>query len=120
MANTRKIWKFKNKTYICPGLITLDILKGKWKTSILFFIKCENVSRFNELLKIMAPINRGVLSRELNKLIKDGILTKETFRGYPLRTEYRFTPFGETLGDILMGIYQWGEDNADGKETKKF
>ena len=101
---------------MCPAIITSEILKGKWRTSILYVIIIEKVKNFGEILKSLTPMNRGVLSRELNALEKDGIINKKIISKSPLRTEYNLTPFGESLCNVLLAMYNWGSDNADSKE----
>ena len=45
-----------------------------------------------------------VLNERLLKLMRFGILAKETFAEVPPRVEYRLTPFGEQFGKLIDDV----------------
>lgn len=76
--------------YTCPLEIVHDIIKGKWKTIILFQMK-EGPKGLSELEHEIEGINQKMLLEQLRELIQFGLVEKKTFDGYPLRGEYSIT-----------------------------
>jgi len=46
---------FHDKTYHCPISMVMDLIGGKWKTVILYYLK-EESKRFNQLKRDMPDI----------------------------------------------------------------
>lgn len=93
---------------ICPLEIAVNSISGKWKIPIVWQIN-EGKKRPSEFLKGIANVDRRVLNKQLNEMIKDGILTKESFNELPLRVEYSLTEIGEKLIEILWQLNDWGK-----------
>ena len=62
---------FHDKTYHCPISMVMDLIGGKWKTVILYYLK-EQSKRFNELKRDMPDITEMTLSLQLKQLEKNG------------------------------------------------
>lgn len=80
--------------YTCPLEIVHDILKGKWKTIIIFSLRDKRCS-LSELERGIDGITQKMLLEQLKELKEFGIVDKHTFKGYPLNVEYFLTPRGE-------------------------
>ncbi len=78
-------------SYTCPLEIVHDIIKGKWKTIILFQLKYGN-STLTKLEHDIAGINQKMLLQQLKELQEFGLVGKQSFHGYPLHVEYFLTP----------------------------
>jgi DNA-binding HxlR family transcriptional regulator len=76
--------------YTCPLEIVHDIIKGKWKTIILFQLRSGGVS-LSELEKGIEGITQKMLLEQLKELQEFGLVGKRTFEGYPLHVEYFLT-----------------------------
>ena len=76
--------------YTCPLEIVHDIIKGKWKTIILYQMK-DGPKGLSELEQKIEGINQKMLVEQLRELIQFGLVEKKTFEGYPLRVEYSIT-----------------------------
>ena len=76
--------------YTCPLEIVHDVIKGKWKTIILYQMK-DGSKGLAELEREIEGINQKMLLEQLRELIQFGLVEKETFEGYPLRVEYSIT-----------------------------
>lgn len=87
--------------YTCPLEIVHDIIKGKWKTIILFQLKDGPMS-LSELENTINGISQKMLLEQLRELKQFGLVDKRTFDGYPLRVEYLLTE--ERGKDILEAI----------------
>lgn len=76
--------------YTCPLEIAHDIIKGKWKTIIMYEMK-EGPKGLSELERSIEGITQKMLLEQLNELIEFGLVEKKTYEGYPLRVEYSVT-----------------------------
>ncbi|MDQ8143362.1 helix-turn-helix domain-containing protein [Chryseobacterium sp. CFS15] len=93
---------------ICPLEIAVNSISGKWKIPIVWQIN-EGKKRPSEFLRGIANVDRRVLNKQLNEMIEDGILTKESFNELPPRVEYSLTEIGEKLIEILWQLNDWGK-----------
>ena len=70
--------------------IVHDIIKGKWKTIILYQLK-DGPKGLAELEREIEGINQKMLLEQLRELICFGLVQKKSYDGYPLRVEYSVT-----------------------------
>ena len=92
----------------CPVETALDVLAGKWKILILWYLKSET-KRFNELQKLLPRTTQKMLIQKLRELEDDGIIHREVYPIVPPKVEYSLTEYGETLKPIVKQLYLWGE-----------
>ncbi len=76
--------------YTCPLEIVHDIIKGKWKTIILYQMK-DGPKGLSELEREIEGITQKMLLEQLRELIEFGLVEKKSYDGYPLRVEYSVT-----------------------------
>ena len=89
----------------CPVVNTLDIIGGKWKVLILYYLN-EETRRFNELQRLLEGIT------QLRELENDGIVHREVYPQVPPKVEYSLTEFGRTLMPVIEAMHHWGEQYA--------
>ena len=92
----------------CPVETALDVLAGKWKILILWYLQSET-KRFNELQKLLPRTTQKMLIQKLRELEEDGIIHREVYPVVPPKVEYSLTKYGETLKPIIKQLYLWGE-----------
>lgn len=98
------------KEYTCPLEIVHDIIKGKWKTVILYQLKHYGVASLADLEKSIKGINQKMLLQQLNELKEFGLVDKKKFEGYPLRVEYFLTEDrGKKIIDALEIMQEVGK-----------
>ena len=95
----------------CPVVNTLDIIGGKWKVLILYYLNSET-RRFNELQRLLAGITQRMLTLQLRELENDGIVHREVYPQVPPKVEYSLTKFGRTLMPVIEAMHRWGEQYA--------
>ena len=96
--------------YTCPLEIVHDIIKGKWKTIIIFQLQHGNTS-LSRLEHNITGINQKMLLQQLKELQEFGIVEKKTFEGYPLHVEYYLTKDrGQKMLDAILLLQQIGID----------
>ncbi|RLJ34000.1 HxlR family transcriptional regulator [Chryseobacterium sp. 7] len=93
---------------ICPLEVAVNTISGKWKIPIVWQIN-EGKKRPSEFLRGIAKLDRRVLNQQLNEMVEDGILTKQSFNELPPRVEYTLTELGEKLVEILWQLNDWGK-----------
>ncbi|MGB0035956.1 MAG: helix-turn-helix domain-containing protein [Candidatus Acidiferrales bacterium] len=91
----------------CPVKITTDIIGGKWKPLILYYLKSKK-RRFGELQKLIPETTKKMLTRRLRELERDKIIRRKVYAQVPLRVEYSITRHGESLNPILELMSAWG------------
>jgi DNA-binding HxlR family transcriptional regulator len=101
----------KDKTYNCPGLITMEVLSGKWKLLILWLIT-QGVNRFGAMKRTIPNINQGVLTRQLKELESSGLLSRHVYPEIPPRVEYELTELGVTLQPVIFQLCKWGKEQS--------
>lgn len=95
------------ENYTCPLEIVHDIIKGKWKTILIFQMREGRIS-FSNLHRSISGISQKMLLEQLHELKIFGLVDKETFPGYPLRVEYFLTERGKKMLDAIFIMQQVG------------
>jgi len=80
-----------------------DLLERRFAVSILV-ASHEGASRFNEFLQVLGPVSPATLAARLAELEQAGILEREVTATRPPRVEYRLTPRGRRLGEIVAAL----------------
>ena len=98
----------------CPVETSIDVLAGKWKILILWYLLSET-KRFNELEKLLPRTTQKMLIQKLRELEKDGIVHREVYPVVPPKVEYSLTSYGQSLKPILKTLYLWGKIHKERK-----
>ncbi|WP_417326773.1 winged helix-turn-helix transcriptional regulator [Halarcobacter sp.] len=104
----KKIKELEEDIEKCPVETALDVLAGKWKILILWYLRRDTL-RFSELQKMLPRTTEKMLIQKLRELEKDNIVHREVYPVVPPKVEYSLTPYGESLKPILKQLYLWGE-----------
>jgi DNA-binding HxlR family transcriptional regulator len=97
----------KNKE-ACPTETALDVIGGKWKGMILFYL-CSDTRRFNELMRLIPGITQRMLTKQLRDLEAHGIVHREIYPQIPPKVEYSLTSMGRTLEPTIKALEKWGK-----------
>lgn len=106
-----EVVSINGKQYDCPLDVTLDVVGGKWKLEILWFLM-EKTMRFGELKRLCKSVTQKMLSQQLKELEKDGLVHRKVFAEVPPRVEYSLSNLGRSLIPILQTMYDWGKKYA--------
>lgn len=93
----------------CPVKTTADVISGKWKTLVLYYLK-DGPIRFGQLRRLTQGATHKVLTEQLRELENDGIVTRIETPGKTLKVEYSLSEYGQTLSPILGLMAKWGEE----------
>ncbi len=92
----------------CPVNKALDVLQGKWKEQIMFFLCKKGTCRFGELHHAYPQISKTMLSSALKQLESDGLIIRRQFDEMPVRTEYSLTESGKAFMPVFYALFNWG------------
>jgi DNA-binding HxlR family transcriptional regulator len=87
-----------------------EVLYGKWKMRLLYFIN-EGHKRPSELQRKIPNASRRVLNIQLKELEQHELIEKTIFPQIPPKVEYRLTKFGKTLTPLIGTLGKWGDKN---------
>lgn len=110
--------RMENKIFNCEKELTLNIIGGKWKMLILWFLGKEGTKRFGELKALMPGITQRMLVNQVRELEEDHIVHREVYPVVPPKVEYSLTKQGESLMPILEAMYKW--DSGSRKTIRLF
>jgi len=102
-----------NNTRICKVRITaikdtMEILSGKWKFHILGTLLEGGKMRFMDLLREVDGIAAKMLSKELQDMEMNQLVSRTVLNTKPITVEYEVTQYGSTLKPIIDEIAKWG------------
>ncbi|WP_332368414.1 helix-turn-helix domain-containing protein [Spirosoma telluris] len=85
----------------------MDILSGKWKITIIGCLSFGD-KRFMDLMREVNGIGSKMLSKELQELEINGLISRTVQPTKPVTVEYALTAYGQTLRPILWEMADWG------------
>lgn len=88
-----------------PGVHRMveDVVGCKWSLTVLDLVR-RGTTRPGAMEHAIEGLTAKVLNERLRKLVRYGILEKESFAEIPPRVEYRFTVFGRRFLEVLDAI----------------
>lgn len=89
-----------------------EVLYGKWKIRLLWFIN-EGHKRPSELQRKIPDASRRVLNMQLNELEEHELVVRKIYPVVPPKVEYSLTEFGESLIPVISALGQWGDQNQE-------
>jgi DNA-binding HxlR family transcriptional regulator len=89
-----------------------EVLYGKWKIRLLWFIH-EGYKRPSELQRKIPNASRRVLNMQLKELEEHELIAKKIYPVVPPKVEYSLTEFGETLIPVISVLGQWGDGHQE-------
>ncbi|ARB76942.1 MULTISPECIES: winged helix-turn-helix transcriptional regulator [Staphylococcus] len=103
----------------CEGMDQpMEILVGKWKPIILFYLLNYGTLRFSDLQKLEPRITKKMLTQELRYLEANDIVHREVYPEVPPKVEYSMTEYGKSLKPVLEVMIGWGKTHLKHMENK--
>lgn len=88
---------------------TLDIVGGKWKLVLISILR-NGKRRFRELGR-ETGISPRILSKELQALEINGLVSRTVCNTKPVTVEYALTEYSETLSEVILAMHKWGVEH---------
>lgn len=90
-----------------PDARALDLVGDKW-TLLIVRDLAGGPRRFVELQRVLPGISTEQLRSRLNRMVADGLLTRQRFREVPPRVDYELTARARDLLPVVGAIARWG------------
>lgn len=87
-----------------------EVLYGKWKIRLLWFIHIGH-KRPSELQRKIPDASRRVLNIQLKELEEHELVTRKIYPVVPPKVEYSLTEFGKTVIPVIAALGQWGDEH---------
>lgn len=102
-----------NNTPICQVRMqaisdTMSILSGKWKFHILGTLIEGNKLGFMDLMREIEGIGSKMLSKELQDLESNHLVSRTVMDTKPITVKYALTEYGATLSPVINELAKWG------------
>jgi DNA-binding HxlR family transcriptional regulator len=90
-----------------PDARALDLVGDKW-TLLIVRDLAGGPRRFVELQRVLPGISTEQLRSRLNRMVADGLLTRQRYREVPPRVDYELTERARDLMPVLGALARWG------------
>lgn len=95
----------------CPIERVMRVLSGRWPTLLLYYLK-DGGKRFSELQHDNPTISHRILTLELRKLERAGIVVRTARAGFPLHVRYQLSEAGRGLLPLIDALGSWWTDTS--------
>ncbi len=92
-----------------PDARALDLVGDKW-TLLIIRDLLSGPRRFVELQRTLPGISTEQLRSRLNRMVADGLLTRQRYREVPPRVDYELTERSRELAPVIGELARWGYD----------
>ena len=86
-----------------------DLLGRRWVPAIVYAASRSGAVRFNEFKQVLGPIPPRTLAQRLAELEDAGVLERQVIDARPPRVEYRLSPRGRRLRQLVEALERLGE-----------
>src|SRR4051812_68920 len=90
-----------------PDARALDLVGDKW-TLLIARDLAGGPRRFVELQRVLPGISTEQLRSRLNRMVADGLLTRQRYREVPPRVDYELTERARDLLPVVGALARWG------------
>jgi len=90
-----------------PDARALDLVGDKW-TLLIIRDLAAGPRRFVELQRVLPGISTEQLRSRLNRMVADGLLTRQRYREVPPRVDYELTERARDLLPVISALGRWG------------
>lgn len=90
-----------------PDARALDLVGDKW-TLLIIRDLASGPRRFVELQRTLPGISTEQLRSRLNRMVADGLLTRQRYREVPPRVDYELTERSRELMPVIGALARWG------------
>lgn len=95
----------------CPAQKALETIASKWAILVLHRLLTAPL-RFNALQRELPGISQKVLTQQLRRLEKLGLISRTVHPTVPPSVEYALTSAGRELKTALGGLCEWANKHA--------
>jgi DNA-binding HxlR family transcriptional regulator len=89
----------------------LDLIADKWTTLVIVAL-ADGPRYYSQLKRDVNGISHKMLSQTLQRLEKQGFVTRTVYPTVPPRVEYALTELAQTLLPTLCALIEWAQTHA--------
>ena len=86
----------------------MAVLGGKWKIHLLAVLSFRGKRRFSDLLRDLEGIGPKMLSKDLQELEANQLISRKVLNTKPITVEYEINDYGKLLSPVICEIISWG------------
>jgi len=101
---------------VCPMLLVQDLLSGKRKILILWYLNYKTL-RFSEIKRRLPDVTQRMLTLQLRSLEADGLILRKIYPVMPPKVEYSLSDKGKRIIPILKMMHHFGSECLAEKEV---
>ncbi|MFD0857095.1 winged helix-turn-helix transcriptional regulator [Actinomadura adrarensis] len=90
----------------------LDRLGDRWTVLVIVELS-KGVRRFRELERAIPGISQRMLTLTTKRLCRDGLVQRTAYPTIPPQVDYRLTPMGRSLAEMVNALADWSRDHMD-------
>lgn len=98
------------RPHLLPVHDLVQLLSGKWKVEIICSLTFGKL-HFMELQRDVQGISAKMLSKELQELEVNSLITRTAFSTKPITVVYELSEYGKTLIPIIHIMGAWGSEH---------
>lgn len=102
----------KERVYNCGFELTIELMGGKWKGLILWYLHEHGTLRNGELMRLIPSITQKMLTQQLREMEDSKLIVRRVYEQVPPKVEYSLTLHGQKLRKILESMKEWGNEYA--------
>ncbi|MDO5294193.1 MAG: helix-turn-helix domain-containing protein [bacterium] len=91
----------------CPMVTVHQIISGKWKLLILWYLNGKTL-RFGDLQRKLPDATQKMLTKQLRSLEQDQLIIRTVYATVPPKVEYRLSDIGQDLIPLLESMHTFG------------
>lgn len=95
----------------CPSWRLLDLIANKWTTLVIVAL-ADGPRHYSQLKRDVNGISHKMLSQTLQRLEKQGFVTRTVYPTVPPRVEYALTELAQTLLPTLCALIDWAQTHS--------
>lgn len=100
-----------SKEATCEIEVAFNVIGGKWKPMILWFLGEHGTLRFGQLQHLIPDITHNILTKQLRALEDTQVIQRKIYPEVPLKVEYSITSIGRTILPALDMMCDWAYKN---------
>ena len=101
----------KLKIATCELEVSFEVIGGKWKPLILWFLYEVGTLRFSQIQHLIPDITHKILTKQLRELEENNLIVRKVYPEVPPKVEYSITDNGKEVIPILEMMCDWAYKN---------
>ncbi|MDR2270124.1 MAG: helix-turn-helix transcriptional regulator [Sphingobacterium sp.] len=97
---------------------SIELLSGKWKFCILQNLRVHGTMRFKDLQEMAHRISPKVLSKELQELEGNLLITRTVNNTKPVTVSYALTAYAKDTEEVVNALIKFGLKHRDKIKAK--